>query len=146
MENLWVNGHLRRILVGYHASVQSERALETALALGKSTDSSVLVLSVARPPEADTSGDRNIFLNEARRQFEDALSRLHDRLQQNGIQIETQVTVGHPAEEILRTAGQQQVDLIVLGHRGMSGIKELALGSISEHVLSHASCPVMVTR
>lgn len=146
MENLWVNGHLRRILVGYDASVESERALETALALGKSTDSSVLVLSVARPPEPDTSGDANTLLNGARRQFENALSRLRHRLQQNGIQIETQVAVGHPAEEILRKAEQQQVDLIVVGRRGMSGIKELALGSISEHVLSHASCPVMVTR
>jgi nucleotide-binding universal stress UspA family protein len=38
------------------------------------------------------------------------------------------------------------VDLIVVGNRGMSAIKELALGSISEHVLSHAPCPVVLTR
>ena len=146
MENVWVNGHLRRILVGYDASVESENALEAALALAKSTDSSVLVLSVARPPEPNASSGANVLLKDAQRQFENALSRLHDRLQENGIRIETQVTVGHPAEEILRKAEQDQVDLIVVGHRGMSAIKELTLGSISEQVLSQASCPVMVTR
>jgi nucleotide-binding universal stress UspA family protein len=146
MENVWVNGHLRRILVGYDASVESEKALEAALALGKSTDSRVLVLSVVRPPEPGAFGDATTLLNGARTQFEKALLRLRDRVQQNGIQIETQVAVGHPAEEIIRKAQESHVDLIVVGHRGMSAIVELTLGSISEQVLSHAPCPVMVTR
>jgi nucleotide-binding universal stress UspA family protein len=145
MSNVWTNGHLRRILVGYDGSVESEKALDVALALSDGTHSKVLVLSVARPSEPESPG-RAKTLDAAREELKQVLSRVRSRVQQNGIQIETQVAVGHPAEEILRKAEQNQVDLIVVGHRGISAIKELTLGSISEHVLSHASCPVMVTR
>jgi nucleotide-binding universal stress UspA family protein len=145
MANVWTNGHLRRILVGYDGSVESEKALETALALSDGTDSKVLVLSVARPSEPESIGCAKT-LDAAHEELKKVLSRLRCRVQQNGIQIETQVAVGHPAQEILRNAEQNQVDLIVVGHRGISAIKELTLGSISEHVLSHAPCPVMVTR
>ena len=146
MENVWVNGRLCRILVGYDASVESEKALEAALALGESTDSRVLVLSVARPPEPQTAGGATAFPNGASARLEKALRRLRDRVRHNGIQIETQVAVGHPAEEIIRKAEQNHVDLIVLGHRGTSPIEDLTLGSVSEQVLNHAPCPVMVTR
>jgi nucleotide-binding universal stress UspA family protein len=145
MAYVWANGSLRRILVGYDGSVGSEKALEAALALSDGTDSKVLVLSVARPSEPEST-ESATTLDAAREELKKALSRLRGRVQQNGIQIETQVAVGHPAEEILRNAEQNQVDLIVVGHRGISAIKELTLGSISEHVLSHASCAVLVTR
>jgi nucleotide-binding universal stress UspA family protein len=145
MTDVWRNGQLRRILVGYDGSVDSERALEAAFALGRSTESELFVLSVARPPEpeppsrADASGT-------ASEQLEKSLARLRSRVQGMGIEIETQVARGHPAEEIIRKAREDQVDLIVVGHQGMSRREELALGSIAQHVLSHAPCPVMVTK
>ncbi len=145
MANVWTNGHLRRILVGYDGSSDSERALEQGLALAECTGGKVLVLSVARPPEPETSKAVG-FRNAAREQLEQKLSQIQARVQQNPIEIQTQVATGHPAEGILSKAREDQIDLIVLGYRGISGVDQVTLGSISEHVVSHASCPVMVTR
>jgi nucleotide-binding universal stress UspA family protein len=101
MANVWTNRHLRRILVGYDASADSEKALEVALALGDSTNGKVLVLAVARPSEPETSGKAAALLNGAREQLERMLSQLRDRVQRHGIKIETQVAAGHPAEAII---------------------------------------------
>ena len=146
MANVWTNGRLRRILVGYDASAESEKALKIALALGESTDSKVLVLAVARPSEPETPGKAASLLNGARERLERALTELRGRVQKNGSKIETQVAAGHPAEAIISKAREDNADLIVLGYRGTSTLDQLTLGSISEQVLSHASCPVMVTR
>jgi nucleotide-binding universal stress UspA family protein len=56
------------------------------------------------------------------------------------------VTVGLPAPEILRYADITDTDLIVLGARGLGIMKRLVLGSVSEAVLRHAGCPVLIVR
>jgi len=119
--------------------------LQTAIALGACSESRLLVLSVARPPEPQPTSGSNA-LDVAREHLERRLTRLRSRVRRKGIEIETQVTEGHPAEEIIRRARADQVDLIVVGGQGMSKREERTLGSIAQHVLSHAPCPVMVTK
>jgi nucleotide-binding universal stress UspA family protein len=53
---------------------------------------------------------------------------------------------GHPVDAILDVAERENVDLIVLGSRGLRGVKELLLGSVSSGVLHHSSCPVLIVR
>lgn len=58
----------------------------------------------------------------------------------------TEVQVGEPAEEIVDLARVENVDLIIIGSRGLSPIKEMLLGSVSNKVLHTAPCPVLVVR
>lgn len=60
-----------------------------------------------------------------------------------GETIET-LTSGHPAEEVLRIADKNAVDLIVLGARGLGAVQRLLLGSVSEAVLLGAQCAVLI--
>lgn len=60
--------------------------------------------------------------------------------------VVTEVLVGDPADEIVDLAKAEKVDLIIMGSRGLSPIKELILGSVSDKVLHTAPCPVMVVR
>jgi nucleotide-binding universal stress UspA family protein len=60
--------------------------------------------------------------------------------------LESKVGVGKPAEEILRVAREEGVDLIVMGTHGHSGLRHLLLGSVAEEVTRHASCPVFTIR
>ncbi|MEM3789229.1 MAG: universal stress protein, partial [Candidatus Bathyarchaeia archaeon] len=53
---------------------------------------------------------------------------------------------GHVVQEIVRAAEEGKFDLIVMGARGISRIKELILGSVSDGVIRHAPCPVLVTK
>lgn len=53
---------------------------------------------------------------------------------------------GHPSDEICRFAGENDVDLIVIGSHGRSGLKRVLLGSVSHAVVNQAPCPVTVVR
>jgi len=55
-------------------------------------------------------------------------------------------TWGHAADEICRYASEHDVDLIVIGSHGRSGIRRVILGSVSNAVANQASCPVTVVR
>src|SRR5204863_123198 len=50
---------------------------------------------------------------------------------------------GNPAEQIERVAREQQCGLIVMGTHGRTGLQRLLMGSIAEHVVRHAACPVL---
>ncbi len=61
-------------------------------------------------------------------------------------QVKTLVSIGVPAEEIVRVAWQEGADLIVMGTHGWTGFKHMLLGSVAEKVLRTADCPVLVVR
>jgi nucleotide-binding universal stress UspA family protein len=62
------------------------------------------------------------------------------------VEVETHVREGQPAEVIIDVANQEQADLIVVGSRGLTGIKRYLLGSVSSKVSQHAPCSVMIVR
>jgi nucleotide-binding universal stress UspA family protein len=63
-----------------------------------------------------------------------------------GVDYETRREAGHPVDVIVDVAEREKVDLIVLGSRGLSGWKSFLLGSVSDGVLHHAHCPVLIVR
>jgi nucleotide-binding universal stress UspA family protein len=60
--------------------------------------------------------------------------------------VVTTTPTGQPAATILREAEMSDADLIVVGARGLGLLERVALGSVSESVLRHAGCPVVVVR
>ena len=61
-------------------------------------------------------------------------------------QVQAFFRTGAPAEEIVRFANEQAVDLIVMGTHGWTGLRHLVLGSTAENVVRTASCPVLTVR
>ncbi len=74
------------------------------------------------------------------------LDKLAGKLLGSGLKIHTLVKEGNSGKEILSLLEQKQMNLAVLGTRGLSGIQRFFLGSVSEWVLQEASCPVLVVR
>jgi nucleotide-binding universal stress UspA family protein len=68
------------------------------------------------------------------------------RLKSTGFSTAAVLAEGHPAPQIIRAAQQRRVDLVVLGSRGMTGVKRFLVGSVSRKVARHAPCSVMVVR
>ena|SRR5262249_49924934 len=60
--------------------------------------------------------------------------------------VHVKVAVGKPAEEIVRVAREEGVDLIVMGTHGRTGVQHLLLGGVAEEVARHAPCPVFTVR
>lgn len=77
---------------------------------------------------------------------EQAISRAGRVVDELGVPYQCRKLIGHPAAEIVRAAEEDGCDLIVLGSRGLSGIKSFLLGSVSDHVTHHAHCPVLIVK
>ncbi len=136
----------KKILVGYDGSPQSERAADLAMSIAKAMDAQVLFFAVARPPEPATRVEVDAVLDDAKEHFEEGFKRLITDARESGIEVTTEVAVGHPAEQIIHKAEVGKIDLVVLGRRGTSTFQKWILGSVSERVLRYAHCPVMVLR
>ena len=67
-------------------------------------------------------------------------------LKEAGVEAKLLLREGDPADEIVRVAKDEGYDLIVVGHRGLSPVKAFLLGSVSNRVVSHAPCSVLVVR
>ena len=140
------NPHFRKIMVGYDGSAQADKAVDVALSLAESLDCTVLVFAVARPPEPATSVEMEAMIDDAREHYEEGFKKIVEKAKGYNLEVTTDIAVGHPAEQIVHRAEQDEVDLIILGRRGMSRFEKWLLGSVSERVLRYAHCPVMVVR
>lgn len=136
----------KRILVAFDGSKDADNAFETALDFAVICRARLQVVSVATPPEPPTRVETEAALDSATRHYEELFEGMQRKAQARGIDLETRVLVGHAAEQILRLAADTGADLIVVGHRGRSAIREWLFGSTSRRVVSHALCSVLVVR
>jgi nucleotide-binding universal stress UspA family protein len=67
-------------------------------------------------------------------------------LAKSGLSVVSDVALGRPFMEIIRYAKDNQMDLIVLGTHGRSGLRHVLLGSVAERVVRKAPCPVLTIR
>ncbi len=81
-----------------------------------------------------------------RQQKANRLERMLQRLRARGISVEVSLAEGHPAEEILKVAKRQRAHVIVMGSRGLAGVKRFLMGGVSQQVARHAPCSVLLVR
>lgn len=60
------------------------------------------------------------------------------------VDCEHRLLLGDPAQEIVQLAGDERADLIVMASHGRTGLARTLVGSVAEHVLRHAPCPVLI--
>ena len=63
-----------------------------------------------------------------------------------GVAVEFLIWEGSPGESVVEAAASEQVDLVVVGSHGRGSMGRLLIGSVSDHVVRHAPCPVLVVR
>ncbi|MGB8216058.1 MAG: universal stress protein [Candidatus Methanoperedens sp.] len=77
---------------------------------------------------------------------ETATKYIEDIAKKEGLDIKKWIMQGHPAEEILKLAQVQSIDLIVMGTLGRSGIEKFLLGSVADKVIRNSKIPVLTVR
>ena len=135
---------IQRILVAFDASPHAAHALDVALSMAGDMKAKLFVISIIRPPEPAESAEFNAVLEDGRERFEKCFIPLRERAKQKDIELETEIIVGHPAEQIIHTADTIQASLIVMGKRSHTILHRWMLGSNSERGLRYAHCPVMI--
>ena len=139
-----------KILVAIDGSDHAEKAFRNAMALAQKFDSKVVIVHVTSPPRAGADMGHFPVQEAIKLAFEEAeslISKFSSIAQQEfGLMVETVAAKGSPADEILKTAVSINADLIVMGSRGLTGFKELVLGSVSSAVVHRAKIPVLTVK
>jgi nucleotide-binding universal stress UspA family protein len=135
---------IQRILVAYDASPRAEHALDVALSMAGDMKAKLFVVAVIRPPEPAESAEFNAVLEDGRERYERSFAPLRERAKQKNVELETDIVLGHPAEQIIHKADTIQASLIVMGKRSHTILHRWMLGSNSERVLRYSQCPVMI--
>ena len=150
-----VNYFPARILLATDASKDAEKAALMASDIANATGSELHVLHVANTkdfhvaPGAEQSfSPRTVPLGEVREKSEKTLDEAVKQVEEAGGTIaQAHLRMGDPDDEILRFCDEQGgFGLIVMGSRGLTRIKRVVMGSVSESVVRHAHCPVLVAR
>ena len=122
-----------KILVATDRSRESELAATTAADLAKSTNSELHIVHVGFERYRD----------EAQKELDTEV----DMIRESGAQeIQAHLEFGRPDTAIIDLAEELGAGLIVMGSRGLGGVRRALLGSISDSVVRHAPCPVLVAR
>lgn len=137
---------VKNILVAYDGSRQSQKALEWALDISGRTEAKVTTVTVIKPPDFSPTGEMNEFMYDAEKYYQPLLEKVKKLGADSKRQIETVLLRGHPAESIVKYAGDNKVDLIITGTRGMGGFKSLVIGSVAQKVVTYAKVPVLVIK
>jgi nucleotide-binding universal stress UspA family protein len=136
-----------KILVAYDASEESDKAYAMGLDLASRYSAQVIVLAVARPPEPPIAVETEAVLQAASAYYRERFDLLKRRAAAFDIDPRFEVLAGHPAEQIVRLANEEAVEMIVVGHRGGGGfLQRWRLGSIARRVMNYAQCTVVVVR
>ena len=131
---------LRRVLVGLDDSSASRAALAFLSRFALAAETSIILLHVLREDSREVSAPNG------RRGAEQLQAEAVTVLGERRCSVERMVARGDAAGEIVRVARERDVDLVVLGARGLRTLARLFLGSVSEAVLHHAGRPVIVAR
>jgi nucleotide-binding universal stress UspA family protein len=142
-----------KVMVGVDDSPFSQAALEYVRKTPWPADTTIVVVSsVALPRSAAlaTSAPAGFepgpWLDALTKVHEEVLSRDGKLLESAGLKVESRLLQGDPGERIVEEAKKREIDLIVVGSHGRTGLGKLVMGSVASHVVTHAPCSVLVVR
>ncbi|MCZ8516733.1 universal stress protein [Paenibacillus filicis] len=141
--------HFKKILVAYDGSELAEKALKAAIKLAVHDKKIELhILHVLKPlPIFDyiETGVENVKM--LRREKADVMMKeIKESLYGMGNPIIVEIVEGHPEKKIVEYAEKHNCDLIVMGSRGLGGLKEAFLGSVSHYVVQHTRIPTFIIK
>ena len=142
-------GGFRVIVAGTDGSTLAEVALAHAARIA-AQDGAALHVVCAFP---DASAFRERLRSSARTDpidlrtvAEDTLARAKAHVADQGLEAQTHLLEGDPAEELIKQAQELGADLLVVGSRGLSRVERITMGSVSHKIFHHAPCTVMVVK
>ena len=133
-----------RIMVAVDGSSNSDFAVDQALSMASTCNSNFFAITVVDIYPVYMEGALGVkekAENEARK----ILRKVEEKAKEANISCETILCVGHqPHEFIVKEAKDKNIDLIVMGTHGRTGLKKFFMGSVAQKVIGYTPCPVMV--
>ena len=156
----------KKILTAIDLSEMGGDIFACALSLALQNQANLLLLHALSPEEENSplpippdlttiypAAGNDLTLESWREQWEEfegegreKLRSLTQEATEAGVKAEFKQILGSPGRTICKLARDWEADLIVIGHRGRTGLREMFLGSVSNYVLHHASCSVLMVQ
>lgn len=135
----------KTIVIADDGSEEAQRAAIVGADLALKYGAKATLLTVIHHPAypatvgevAEADAEQHEFANRVQRSA-------IEQARMRGLDLSAVVASGHPAEVIVDYARRHQVDLIVMGQRGMSNLQRFLVGSVADRVVDHAPCMVLV--
>jgi nucleotide-binding universal stress UspA family protein len=149
-----IKGRFSKIVVGIDGSESSMDAADYAMEMAKKDGAEVIGLVVNRLPLssyglADPQDEvKQSKENEEMQEFRELLDKVSLNAKQSNVQLKKEIINSQMSVEaaIVEYADSEDADLIIIGTKGTSNIKNMLLGSIASGVVKYATCPVMVVK
>ncbi|AKB50952.1 Universal stress protein [Methanosarcina barkeri str. Wiesmoor] len=136
-----------KILIATDGSEKNKSAVEEAVKIARACGSTVYAVYVMDESLMKSAIEVPIaedLYRRIREEGEEAVNGVKEIAQ--GVNLETFILSGRPARAITEFAEQKEVDLIVVGTQGKSGIERFLLGSVADEVIRTAGCPVLTIK
>ncbi len=144
-----------KILLATDGSEEATLATQTAADIADKTGSELHIVyaehipptAYAAYPASEIAVHREALKEDARRRAQGFLDEQVEKIRAAiGSAVQAHVRLGRPDEEIVSLADEIGADLIAIGSRGLGGVRRALMGSVSDSVVRHAHCPVLVVR
>ena len=135
-----------KILVPLDGSELAESALPYAEEMVGRLGSELTLLHTSQSAEDPYCHIYQSYLEKVAANTRHGIERYLRKEEERAIKIDTQMLVGHPAEQIVDYADSQGIDLVIIATHGRSGVRRWALGSIADKVVKGATRPVLLIR
>ncbi len=136
-----------KLLLATDLSEASSSATDEAFELASRLAARLLVVSVIDPGSLLLPGGRfRARVDQVREHREQQAQALVERGRELGLDVSFLVWTGDPGDMIVEAAEAERVDMVLVGSHGRGAVGRFFIGSVSEHVVRHAPCPVLVVR
>ncbi|WP_248910327.1 universal stress protein [Halocatena marina] len=137
-----------QILISTDGSKAVKPAVDTAIELAETHEASLHILYIVDQPTTVSGTGEGVpgldnLLDALRKKGKDATSEIAARANDRGIETTTAVRQGRPHDDILTYANENDIDVIVIGTHGRTGVKRALLGSVTEAVVRQSEIPVL---
>jgi nucleotide-binding universal stress UspA family protein len=141
------SGSAKKLLLATDLSEASSSATDEAFDLASRLGATLLVVSVIDPGSLRLPGGRyHARMDQVRERREVLAQALVERGREIGVPVSFLVWAGDPGDMIVSAAEAEHADMVLVGSHGRGAVGRFFIGSVSEHVVRHAPCPVLVVR
>lgn len=148
--------NFKKIMIATDGSDCSRLAADKGIELARLSGGMVYAVFVVSTASLSIDGDYfssmgvnpywELIYNSLKNQGQKALDYVTDLGKMKGINVESVLLEGHPADELIQYAEENKMDIIVMGTLGRTGLDRLLLGSVAGNLVRHSKVPVMVVR
>jgi len=140
---------MKNLLVAVDGSESAQKAAEKALELAKALSAKVTIISVSAPALAPlriqgVAPHYNELLEMQRKQAQETAEGYRGFFEKENLEVSIVTRQGDPATEIIQASGADDYYMLIVGSRGLTGIKRAVIGSVANYVIQGSKVPVLV--